>query len=366
MIQRARSESATSLDAPVRSSLEGHLGRDFGDVRVHAGSASQAAAEGLDARAFTIGSDIFLGTESRAASSAQRRELLVHEGIHAAQQGMRRVPLDMSLRVSQPSDSAEGSARALATSLTGEGSSALRLRDSLRGKPLEGVPPTIQRDIKGKGRIPTGDFEIDFTSRSGAVRAGEDGTVKFTPGTNSPRSSHIRFIQIVRVRNAAGSAVKFGSVNKSIATMDLMSTTANAKANVAGGFAVDQQTFPTPRKHKADAAVEPFYDVTGPPIAGNATGVHQGNTRTPAVLEDHPTLSAGRKVNFVSSVKGADNGIFYGAALWGFETFNDKGTVKVKNEYHSFRLAEGETMHAALQAFDEYYHNPGSSKAPKK
>jgi hypothetical protein len=52
--------------------------------------------------------------------------------------------------------------------------------------------------------------------------------------------------------------------------------------------------------------------------------------------------------------------------LWGFETFNDKGTTKVKNEYHSFRAVEGETMRAALHAFDEFFRNPGSATAPTK
>jgi hypothetical protein len=368
-VRRAYAEPARALELDVRGPVEAHARASLGDVRVHEGPAASAAAAALDARAFTLRSDIFLGEEGRRATGPQRRELLTHEALHAAQQGAGHGLPDGVVRVSSPSDRAEVEARRAAATLAGArpGSPALALRDSLRpATPFQPAPAGIQRDITGSGHIGSGDFVINFKDFSGAT-AGEDGTISFTPSATSPESEHIRFIQIARVLDTTtGAPLSFASVAPSLAPLDRVSTTADGKKNVAGGFAVDQQTFPPARATKAAPSIEPFYDVTGPPIAGNATGVHKGKTRTAAVLEDHPSLPAGRKVNFVSSVKGSDNGIFYGTALWGFETFNDKGTTKVKNEYHSFRAVEGETMRAALHAFDEFFRNPGSATAPTK
>jgi hypothetical protein len=360
-IRSAHAEPGTALDPGVRAPLEARFGRDLSEVRIHETPQAGRAAGMLGARAFTVGADIFLGEEGRRTSGAQRQRLLAHEAVHAAQQSGRRAVLAGAMRVSSPADLAEVQAREAAEALTG-GSRALALRDALRTQ-----APSIQRDIREADHdIGSGKFSIDFTSRSGRGTAGEDGTISFMPSAKSPESNAIRFIQIVRVTDAAGALQTFASVDKSLATMDTMATKQDTKKNVAGGFAVDQTAFPAPRTAKADPAVEPFYDVTGPPIPGNATGVHKGKTLTAAVLEDRPSLPAGRKVSFVSSVKGADNGIFYGTALWGFETFADKGLVKVKNEYHSFRAVQGETTDAALKAFDEHYKNPGSAGAPTK
>jgi hypothetical protein len=360
LIRRAHGEPGTTLDPAVRSSVETATAADLGQARVHDGQASRKAADRLGARAFTLGADIFLGAQARSADD--QRELLTHEAMHVAQQGGRRAALGGSLHVSNASDAAEVQARDAAASISDSGSPALNLRDRLRATPIG-----IQRDITGHQDIGSGVFDINFTANNGGALAGEDGTISFTPKPTAPVSDGLRFIQIARVLDAAtGTPRTFASLSAALAPMDTMSTTANAKKNVAGGFAVDQQTFPAPRTAKADAPIAPFYDVTGPPIAGNQTGVNRGKVQTPAVLEDHPALNAGLKVNFVSSVKGDDNGIFYGTALWGFETFDDKGNTKVKNEYHSFRSFEGETTQAALKAFNDHYNNPGSPGAPTK
>lgn len=360
LIRQVHGESGTALDPAIRSAVESSTGRDLEQLRVHRSRAARAAAERLGANGFTIGADIFLGGQDENDSADARRTLLTHEAVHAAQQGGTRTTLSGTLRVSCPSDAAELQARQAATS--DSASAALELRDRLRTTPIG-----IQRDITGHRDIGTGVFDINFTTNNGGPQAGEDGTVSFTPSTTSPESDAIRFIQIARAIDVGtGTPSTFAALSGGLATMDTMSTTTDAKKNIAGGFAVDQQTFPAPRSAKADPAVPPFYDVTGPPIAGNQTGVHRGKTRTAAVLEDHPGLPSGLKVNFVSTAKGADNGVFYGTALWGFETFTDKGNTKVKNEYHSFRTFPGETMVSALQQFDAHYNNPGSPGAPKK
>ena len=61
--------------------MERRLGFDFAHVRVHAGAAAARSADGLGARAFTVGSHIVLG------AGAGGDALLAHELAHVVQQG---------------------------------------------------------------------------------------------------------------------------------------------------------------------------------------------------------------------------------------------------------------------------------------
>lgn len=71
-----------SLDPPTRSRLESGLGTDLSDVRVHDDAAAHESARALNARAFTHGSDIWLG----AGESANDVRLMAHEATHVVQQ----------------------------------------------------------------------------------------------------------------------------------------------------------------------------------------------------------------------------------------------------------------------------------------
>jgi outer membrane protein OmpA-like peptidoglycan-associated protein len=75
------------LDARTRADLEARLGHTFGDVRVHADGEASATAEGLQARAFTVGRDIVFGAGEYRPESAEGRRLLAHELTHTVQQG---------------------------------------------------------------------------------------------------------------------------------------------------------------------------------------------------------------------------------------------------------------------------------------
>ncbi len=81
-------ELAASHGHPLPPDLElgVELGVDFADVRVHADAHAGRAAEALDAKAFTIGRDIFFGSARYAPSVPEGRRLLVHELTHVAQQ----------------------------------------------------------------------------------------------------------------------------------------------------------------------------------------------------------------------------------------------------------------------------------------
>jgi hypothetical protein len=75
------------LEASHRAFFEPRFGRSFDGVRVHTGAEAAEAAELLDARAFTVGRDIFFGRGEYRPGNGEGRRLLAHELTHVAQQG---------------------------------------------------------------------------------------------------------------------------------------------------------------------------------------------------------------------------------------------------------------------------------------
>jgi uncharacterized protein DUF4157 len=70
------------MHSPTRQAIERGMGLDFSDVRVHRGDGAHEAAQGLEARAFTQGRDIWLG----GGESPHDVGLMAHEATHVAQQ----------------------------------------------------------------------------------------------------------------------------------------------------------------------------------------------------------------------------------------------------------------------------------------
>jgi len=75
-----------SLSPEVRSDMESRVGFDFGAVRVHTDSNAGQLARSVNARAFTVGSDVvFAGGEYRPETK-DGQKLLAHELTHVVQQ----------------------------------------------------------------------------------------------------------------------------------------------------------------------------------------------------------------------------------------------------------------------------------------
>jgi Domain of unknown function (DUF4157) len=75
--------SGQPLDGAARAYLEPRLGHDFGHVRLHSGAHAAASARAVNAAAYTVGSDVVLGSE---AAGPARLGLLAHELTHVVQQ----------------------------------------------------------------------------------------------------------------------------------------------------------------------------------------------------------------------------------------------------------------------------------------
>jgi hypothetical protein len=81
------------LPPSTRAFFESRFGHEFGDVRVHVGPSAARLNRALDARAFTLGRDVFFGASEYRPESEGGRELLAHELTHVVQQQSMSAPV---------------------------------------------------------------------------------------------------------------------------------------------------------------------------------------------------------------------------------------------------------------------------------
>ncbi len=86
-VAQALRSSKRPLDPDTRDFMESRFHFDFGGVRIHTGEAATASAQALNARAYTVGSNIVFGAGAYASQSTAGRKLLAHELTHVVQQG---------------------------------------------------------------------------------------------------------------------------------------------------------------------------------------------------------------------------------------------------------------------------------------
>ena len=104
--------SGAALDSGVRERMEAAFDTSFADVRVHAGPDASALNRSLTSKAFTTGSDVFLGPDANAADS----RLLAHELTHVVQQrGMGGAAGGAGMRAGAADDAYEQEADSAAT-----------------------------------------------------------------------------------------------------------------------------------------------------------------------------------------------------------------------------------------------------------
>jgi hypothetical protein len=82
-----RAGGGQTLDQLTRDFFEPKFGYDFGAVRIHTDGRSASAAAAVNARAFTVGQDVFFGTSQHRPHDTEGRALLAHELTHVVQQG---------------------------------------------------------------------------------------------------------------------------------------------------------------------------------------------------------------------------------------------------------------------------------------
>lgn len=78
--------SGASLPRADRAFFESRFDRDFSNVRIHDGQAADTASRAMDARAFTLGSDIAFARGEYRPGTGEGRRLMAHELAHTIQQ----------------------------------------------------------------------------------------------------------------------------------------------------------------------------------------------------------------------------------------------------------------------------------------
>jgi len=103
------------LEPDVRADMEGRLGADFSDVKVHDDATAHRSAQAVNAHAYTVGSNVVFQRDKYDPGSDAGRVMLAHELTHVVQQ--RSGPVDGTptaggIKVSDPSDHFEREAAA--------------------------------------------------------------------------------------------------------------------------------------------------------------------------------------------------------------------------------------------------------------
>ena len=146
-IQTAQGGGAP-LAPTVQRRMEGAFGHSLADVRIHADGESDTLNRSLDARAFTLGSDIFLGREATSAGMDGGDRLLAHELTHVVQQ--RGTAQSGPLTVGPADDAHEREAARVA------GAMGSRSAPGARGMASAAPGAMIQRDFGDPRTAPTG------------------------------------------------------------------------------------------------------------------------------------------------------------------------------------------------------------------
>jgi|JI10StandDraft_1071094.scaffolds.fasta_scaffold12139_8 hypothetical protein len=154
---------APSAGAPLPSSLrarfEHSLGADLSMVRIHDGAESARSASALDARAFTVGSDIHFAAGQYQPEDPFGMHLLAHEVAHTAQQAGHPPVAQAKLNVSTPGDASEDEAD--------------RAADAM----VAGRPTSVASRPAAVYRSPNGSTSAS-TGSAGAPAAGPGGTFR--------------------------------------------------------------------------------------------------------------------------------------------------------------------------------------------
>jgi Domain of unknown function (DUF4157) len=194
------------LDESVRVPMEARFGRDFSGVRIHHDPLAAASAKAVNARAYTVGSEIVYSPGAYDPHSFEGRKLLAHELTHVAQSGGEMTGAAESLRVSESSEAAETEAHSLSDRVTvgdpvrpSVAMDGVLARDRDKnepkpgpkgplGKPEESKPEPEPLDMTGRlDKIAQTYREMIAAARKKGFNVAADNLQRFLDGTGGTR-----------------------------------------------------------------------------------------------------------------------------------------------------------------------------------
>jgi hypothetical protein len=113
--------SGHPLDAATRAFMEPRFGHDFSHVRIHTDAKATESARAVQAKAYTVGSNVVFGAGQFNSGTRTGQQLLGHELTHVVQQansGGLQVSQSAPLMVNMPLDNAEREAERVAKSIS--------------------------------------------------------------------------------------------------------------------------------------------------------------------------------------------------------------------------------------------------------
>ncbi|MBP7689764.1 MAG: DUF4157 domain-containing protein, partial [Thermoflexales bacterium] len=140
-INRSRG-SGQPLPDRVRGSMESAFRSDFGGVRVHTDQQADTLNRSVQAKAFTLGHDIYFSKGNYQPGNSSGQELLAHELTHVVQQGGSNNHVQGKLTVGPVGDRYEQEADRVAKQVT-RGAAAPQLQAAASG--VQRAPQRIQR-----------------------------------------------------------------------------------------------------------------------------------------------------------------------------------------------------------------------------
>ncbi|HET7499529.1 MAG TPA: DUF4157 domain-containing protein [Kofleriaceae bacterium] len=154
--------AASSPSSPLPDSLmrrfESSLGSDLSGVRVHTGLASEQAARALEAKAYTVGRDIYFGAGYYEPATSHGQHLLAHEVVHTVQQSSAAPRIQHKLAVSASGDPEELEADHAADAMLAGGSSTVAhqvsgstVQRQVAAASGRREDPASQRTVRGLG-----------------------------------------------------------------------------------------------------------------------------------------------------------------------------------------------------------------------
>jgi hypothetical protein len=171
-----------AIDKETRSHMEGAMGHDFGDVRVHTGGEASKSAVSVQASAYTVGNDIVFGGGNYEPGSDSGKRMLAHELTHVVQQRSGAVdgtPQAGGISVSDPSDRFERAAEENADRVVsgheghdhgaGAGGGAPSVQRA--AEPMPDEDRSVQRTVQRTGE----EGEEETEGDAAVQRTGEEG-----------------------------------------------------------------------------------------------------------------------------------------------------------------------------------------------
>jgi hypothetical protein len=151
------------VEPEVRRPMETATGADLGDVRLHEGAAADELCRALDARAFTLGTDIVVADGEYIADTAEGGQLLAHEFTHVVQQGVQPAPSAQRLEIGTVNDPSERQAESVSEQVVPQSATT-----ALQMAPVIGGGPTATLRRAPKSNAEKG-LTIRGTSESASI-----------------------------------------------------------------------------------------------------------------------------------------------------------------------------------------------------